>query len=188
MLVPEFTANPVRYANGEVRNVNECLWSQAYGQRWGHTCSFGSRLDANYEGPGGNRWFAKELPQLGKDASDNIAVMGIVNDALWFDKSGSNYVARYFIRETLVEDTTNKEFNFTDTQGNILTFYSFDTSIPTEQRGQFKRVTDPYGNVSSATYGTTPVYKKVPVEFRPIPPPVPPLICPLTTNARKQCF
>ena len=142
----------MRYANGEVFVMNETVATNGFGQPWGHTLSYSNRLDANYQGPNGDGWFIKEVPQLGKDASGNIAVIGIIQEPLWFDKSGSDYVARYFIKETLSEDTTNKEFTFTDTEGRLVKFFSFDASIPTAKQGQFKGFTDPSGNAANITY------------------------------------
>jgi RHS repeat-associated protein len=116
--------------------------------------TYSNRLNAEYPGPNGNRWFIKEVPQLGKDGSGNIAVIGIINDTLWFDKSGSNYVARFFIKETLVESTANKEFTFTDTQGRAFRFFNFDATIPVVQQGQFKYSIDPYQHLSSSSSAT----------------------------------
>jgi hypothetical protein len=106
----------------------------------------------------GNGWFIKEVPQLGKDASNNIAVMGVINDTLWFDyRAGTppTYTGRFFIMETLSENTTTKEFTFTDTRGQVTKFYSFDSSIPTALQGQLKSITDPYGSVYTPTYTTS---------------------------------
>ncbi len=127
---------------------------QGYGQRWGHTVSYGTRLNANYDGPNGHRWFIRELPQLGKDGSGNISVQGVINDAIWFNKSGVNYVARFFSRETLAEAGTgsSNEFTFTDTRGQILKFFGFDAAIPVAKQGQFKSLTDPYGHAWTPTY------------------------------------
>ncbi len=96
------------------------LSSRGYGLPWGHTLSYGSRVDgATTAGPNGFRWFIAQLPQLGKDSSGNIEVILVINDGVWFNKSGSNYVARFFTLDTLTEDTTNKEFVFTDSGGRV---------------------------------------------------------------------
>lgn len=151
---PAYSANPIRYSNGEIRQVGAGLRMQGYGQRWGHTVSYGTRLNANYDGPNGHRWFIRELPQLGKDGSGNISVQGVINDAIWFNKSGANYVARFFSRETLAEAGTgsSNEFTFTDTRGQVIKFFGFDGAIPAAKQGQFKSLTDPYGHAWTPTY------------------------------------
>lgn len=130
------------------------LSSKGYGLPWGHTLSYGSRVDgATTAGPNGFRWFIAQMPQLGKDGSGNIEVITIINDGIWFNKSGSNYVARFFTLDTLTEDTgANKEFVFTDSQGRIIKFFSFDGSIPAAKQGQFKSYTDQNGTTYTPTY------------------------------------
>lgn len=130
------------------------LSSRGYGLPWGHTLSYGSRVDgATTAGPNGFRWFIAQLPQLGKDGSGNIEVITIINDGIWFNKSGANYVARFFTLDTLTEDTgANKEFVFTDSQGRVIRFFSFDASIPAAKQGQFKSYTDPNGTTFTPTY------------------------------------
>ncbi len=129
---------------------------RGYGQDWGQTRSFSNRISSPTGGSNGNGWFVKEMPQLGQDPSGNIAVIGIINDALWFNSSSSNsYVSRFFTGDTLTENTTAKEFAFTDTRGQVTKFYSFDSTIAAPLRGQFKSLTDPYGNLASASYNSS---------------------------------
>src|SRR2546430_5023947 len=130
---PEFSSTGIRYATGEIRLTGPDLASSGFGTLWGHTRSYANKLSANYQGSNGDRWYVKELPQIAKDGSGNAAVIGIINDALWFDSSSSSspiYSARFFNRETLTEDTINKEFAFTDTTGRVTKFFNFDGSIP----------------------------------------------------------
>jgi len=135
--------------------VTPGLKSQGYGLGWGHTLSYSNQLLADSTpGVNGFRWFVKELPQLGKDASGNIAVIGIINDAIWFNKSGSVYVARFFSPETLSESGTgsSNEFTFTDAQGQVTKFFGFDAAIPAAKQGQLKSFTDAYGHTYTPTY------------------------------------
>src|SRR5206468_3864719 len=65
-----FSDTSVRYANGEVRMLTPELLATGFGgQQWGHTRSYSNRLDSNYQGANGDRWFVKEMPQLGQDPS-----------------------------------------------------------------------------------------------------------------------
>ena len=85
-----YSAHPIRYSSGEIRQVQTRLSSRGYGLPWGHTLSYGSRVDgATTAGPNGFRWFIAQLPQLGKDSSGNIEVILVINDGHWFNKSGS---------------------------------------------------------------------------------------------------
>lgn len=133
------------------------LAARAWGVDWGHTLSYGSRLDsgsnnATGDNPNGFRWFIAQTPELGKDASGNIQVIAIINDGVWFTKSGVNYVARYFTLDTLAEDTTAKEFTYTDGSGRAWKFYSFDGTIATALQGRFKAFIDAYGTTYTPSY------------------------------------
>src|SRR5439155_4395870 len=106
-----YSSHPIRYANGEVRLVSGDLSSRGYGQPWSHTRSYSNRLNGTLEikqNRNGAQWFLTDMPQLAQDGSGNIAVISVINDPLWFDNISGNYVARYFIKETLVADTSNQ--------------------------------------------------------------------------------
>jgi len=137
-----------------VRQVIPLLSARGYGVDWNHTLSYGTQITNPSKTPHGNNWFCQGIPQLGKDGSGNIAVIGIINDAIWFNKSGASYVARFFSLETLVEQGTGSgdEFVFTDTQGRITRFYGYDAAISAAKRGQFKSFTDAYGTTYTPTY------------------------------------
>jgi len=132
--------------------VSGDLSARGYGQPWSHTRSYSNRLNGTLDikqNRNGAQWFLTDMPQLAQDGSGNIAVISVINDPLWFDKVGSNYVARYFIQETLAADTGNQQFIFTDTQGRIFKFHDFTV---TGKEGQFKSFTDAFGHTNSATY------------------------------------
>src|SRR5207249_1087441 len=105
------------------------LRTNGFNQRWGHTRSYSNRLDTNYTGPNGDRWFIEHAPQLQQDPSGNVAVIGLIHEPLWFTKSGSPpnviiYIPRHFIKETLVRDSTvNHVFTLTDAIGRVFEFY-----------------------------------------------------------------
>src|SRR6266536_1458666 len=146
------SSHPIRYANGEVRMVSGDLSARGYGQPWSHTRSYSNRLNGTLDikqNRNGAQWFLTDMPQLAQDGGGNLAVISVINDPVWFDKVGSNYVARYFIQETLAADTGNQQFIFTDTQGRIFKFHDFTV---TGKEGQFKSFTDAFGHTNSATY------------------------------------
>lgn len=154
-LGPGFSSRPVRYHNGEIRIVTSDLVSNAFGADWGHTRSYSNLLRADYDGPNGMNWFIKEAPILLND-NGTIVIVGIVNNPLFFNKVGSNYVSRFFIKDTLVHDTAGMKFIHTDIRGKRTEFYDF--TVIEELRGRFIRSIDSHGgtaHVKEAQYDTT---------------------------------
>jgi RHS repeat-associated protein len=148
---PNYSSNPIRYADGEVKLISEDLMARPYGWIWGHTRSFGTQISAVSTGAyNGNSWFVQELPNVVNAGSNNFSVVGVVNEPLWFTKSGSNYIAKFFIVETLVEDTVNKFFTLTDRFGRVFTFFNFDPA--NTNAGRLKSITDANGTVTSVSY------------------------------------
>ena len=135
----------------------DLLAMRAWGVNWGHKLSYGSQLDSGANNPDANnpngfRWFVEQMPELGRAASGDVQVIRIVNDGVWFTKSGSAYLARYFSLDTLTEDTGTKEFTYNDGSGRSWIFHSFDASVAAALRGKFKRFTDAHSITYSATY------------------------------------
>src|SRR5947208_7148506 len=96
-----YSSHPIRYANGEVRMVSGDLSARGYGQPWSHTRSYSNRLNGTLDikqNRNGAQWFLTDMPQLAQDGSGNIALISVINEPLWCDKVGCNYVARYFIQ------------------------------------------------------------------------------------------
>ncbi len=144
---PDFSSQPIRYHNGEVRIVVTDLSSKAFGSDWGYTRSWSNLLQADYGGPYGVNWFVKELPLLVKDG-DDLALIGVVQETLWFDWTGSAYEPRFFVKDTLIHDSVNMKLVHTDTRGKRTEFYDF--TVPDELRGRFIRSTDPHGGAGTA--------------------------------------
>src|SRR5207253_2726079 len=61
------------------------------------------------------------------------------------------YTARYFLQETLSDNTTTGEFSVTDTAGDVVKLYDFGSVPPAARKGLFKSLTDPDGNTTSVT-------------------------------------
>ena len=122
---------------------------------WGHTRSYSNRLSSQTGGLNGNGWLVKQWPYVVVTGTTVCVINDTIYNAVWFDLVGGAYVARFFVQSTLVEDTANKQFIYTDTQGIITKFYSYDGSIPAAKQGQFKSVTDLGGNETVATYNST---------------------------------
>jgi len=150
-----FSSHPVRYANGEVRITSEDFLNDGFGLSWGHTRSYSNQLTNQRGGLNGNGWSVKEWPRIVSVGSSLCVINGTIYDAVWFELSGTVYVPKFYVQATLVNDTVNHQFIFTDTQGFITRFFSFSDSIPEAKKGQFKNVTDLAGNLISPTYDPT---------------------------------
>lgn len=125
------SARPIRYANGEIRLIVQDLLSFGYGHEWGHTRSYSNQLNANSQGPNGDRWFVKQMPHIEENGSGNVAVIGVINDTVWFDEIFGNYVAEFFVQDTLEHDGTNNQFIYRNLRGEVFKFFDFSTNHPT---------------------------------------------------------
>jgi RHS repeat-associated protein len=141
------SANPIRYANGEIRLQDQDLGVSAYGWGMGHTRSFSNRLASNTGGSFGNSWFVKELPQVTGDGSGNISVAGGVQDTVWFTPSGGSYVPMFPTTMETLAVNGSSQFVFTDTSGRVFTFNSLTGGAP----GQLASVQDPYAHTPYTT-------------------------------------
>src|SRR5207245_10278181 len=76
-------------------------------------------------------------------------------NARQFALNGSNWVEHFYLQETLTYNSGAHEYSLVDTTGNTIKFSDFSTTLPMNQRGQFKSLTDPQGNVTSVTSRTS---------------------------------
>jgi YD repeat-containing protein len=137
-----------------VRFITTDLTSEGFGVPWGHTRSYSNKLTAQDAGVNGNSWFVAQLPQLAQPDSSTICLIGIIQEALWFDLVSSSWMARYFVKDTLVHDSTHHQFIYTDVgTGRVIKFFDFTNNHAVIKRGEFKSFTDPFGNETVATYG-----------------------------------
>ena len=151
-----FSSNPVRYANGEVKIVVSDLSSTGFGMPWGHTRSYSNQLTSQMSGHNGNSWFVGEWPYLVQSGTSTVCVViGTFYDAVWFDLVSGNYVPRFYMQIGLTHDTINQQFVYTDARGYIIKFYDFSAGIPAVKKGQFKSVTDLFGNETLASYNSS---------------------------------
>jgi hypothetical protein len=143
-----YSAFPVRYATGEVRLVVKDLSADNFGIAWGHTRSYSNRVTVPSEGVNGSSWFVQEMPYLvntapsgGNPNQGKICVVGIINDALWYESSGSNYVPKFFTETKLTHNAAAKEFWMIDPGGSVTKFFNFDASILRPRCGDSLRAT-----------------------------------------------
>src|SRR5262249_1716689 len=108
-------------------------------------------------GLNGNGMMSSQLPYMTRAIAGDNLVYDVITSGVnvrVFDDFGT-LVERNFLLDTLVYDSTNHLYVFTDTAGDCLRFYDFTTTWPGNQRGQFKSDTDPYGNATTVTAHTS---------------------------------
>ena len=82
-------------------------------------------------------------------------VAGTIYDAVWFDLVSGQYVPRFFVQATLVHDSANQQFIYTDPKGYVTKFFDNSAGVPSVKQGQFKSFTDRAGNETAASYDPT---------------------------------
>jgi len=128
--------------------------------RWNHVRQFNNRLSAQDQGDNGNSWTTTDQPYITHDglgSDPNLTTQILMMDgynALWFDYSGGNYAARFFVEHTLTRDTTNKYFKVTTPAGEVFQFYDHSTSWAESLRGKLYYYSDPNGTLTYATYSS----------------------------------
>lgn len=134
---------PIRYATGEILIVVSDLASNAFGEPWGHTRSWSNRLGADYYGPYGVNWFLKQAPLLVQNGPNTLALIGVVQNTLWFDLTGGAWKPRFQGKDTLVADNTAHQFIHTNIRGKQTVFHDF--TVTAGLQGKFLRSIDPHG-------------------------------------------
>ena len=149
-----FSSNPVRYFDGVVELSWTDLSSGGGGTPWGFTRSWtnGTNYANGYNGTG---MVVTQLPHLIQDGASTIDVVSNGYTIRYFDLSGSTYTERYFGMDTLVHNTSSHQFTLTDTQGDVITFNDFSSTLPTNQQGTFAGYNDPGGNTIGVYSYTT---------------------------------
>ena len=152
----------VRYSDGVVRLDTTDLQSFGFGTPWGQSRSWTNGPGYASRTNNGDGMVDLNLPYL-IQVFDNytIAVVMSGTNARYFDGLGNpsgndlNYTERFDGKETLVQDPSTGDFLLTDTAGDILDFYAFDSSLPGPEQGQLKTFTDAAGNVTDLSDRTS---------------------------------
>ena len=132
------------------------LASNGFGVPWGHTRSYSNQLTNQVGGANGNSWHVSEWPYL-VEATPTVVcvVVGTIYDAVWFDLVSGQYVPRFFVQATLVHDSANQQFIYTDPNGYAIKFFDNSAGVPSVNQGQFKSYTGLGGNETVASYDAT---------------------------------
>jgi RHS repeat-associated protein len=146
----EYSGDPVRFADGTLKLTTTDVESTGFGIHWGQSRSWTNMPGYWASGSNGSGNVDLQLPYLRQNAAGNeIIVITNGTDARYFDQNGSTYTPRMYLQETLTHDTANQQFVLTDTQGDVIRFWDFTSTLPASQQGQFQSFTDPAGNVTA---------------------------------------
>ena len=126
------------------------LSSSGFGIPWGHTRVYGNTLSQSTGGISGNSWLVPDWQYLVRIGTGRIGVVRGVNNTMWFDKVGSDWVGEFAIHATLEEDTTNQVFTLSEPNGTVYVYHSFQAAA--NLRGHLKEVTSAGGATADLTY------------------------------------
>ncbi|MDB5324603.1 MAG: repeat-associated core domain protein [Phycisphaerales bacterium] len=102
----------------------------------------------------GSGWMMSQVPTILRPDSDTIAVVQGGQAVQWFDKSGGAWIARYFGKDSLTEQSGGA-LTLNDTLGNSTLFNS---------AGRVDKWTDAGGNETSYSYADSVTYKPSQIE------------------------
>ena len=139
---------PVRYATGEIVLQATDIRANGYGQPWGHSRSFASRQSSSETLGHGFNWKVREwsyaiirksnsLPTIG--VITTVIIQGKAQETLWFDTSGSGFIARFGLKHSLVHDSAAEVYRLTYPDGTVVEF--------DDGNGAFQTQIDPGGAV-----------------------------------------
>lgn len=141
------SANPIRYATGEVLFRQTDITSSGFGTSWGHTRSFASRLSENVSLGNGYNWQVREWMYLSflrtNGVITTVVVQSVAGSAIWFDKVGSSFQARFGVKNLLSFDSINDRYLMENPDGTVVEFKA--------DNGAFLKRTDAGGAVIEVT-------------------------------------
>ncbi len=117
-----------------------------------------TNMPALATGNTGSGMAGAEMPQL-LDIDANTVVLTDASVTRWFDLSGGSYSERFGNQDRLTHNTTTHTFTLSDSSGQTLVFYDFDSSNDAPKQGQLVSVQASGGSSSALTttlqYATT---------------------------------
>ncbi|MCC7408891.1 MAG: RHS repeat-associated core domain-containing protein [Phycisphaeraceae bacterium] len=168
-LIDEQAAYPIVYYTGNVyETLTDASISTGANLSWAHTRTYNSLLTSaaggNPFGFNGIRWEAGMLREFIQKDGDNLVLITGAASSIRFNWNAatSTYNSPPGSFYTAVENTTDKQYEVTDTSSGVIsTYHSHDASIPSGKRGLLKAMYDTSGTPSSltTTYTTSETYR-----------------------------
>ncbi|MBN8625472.1 MAG: RHS repeat-associated core domain-containing protein [Planctomycetes bacterium] len=125
------SSGPIKYANGEIDLSVTELSSRGFGSFWGHTRTYSNRLSASFDFGNGFNWIVKQWAYLTEGDGGAFVFVRSPSDAVWFDPSGSDFIARYGALQTLTHDPLAGTFTVSTPDGDRWQFHDFSqTTFP----------------------------------------------------------
>jgi YD repeat-containing protein len=129
--------------------------SAGFGMNWGEDIGWTNVPIYSSGGTNGSGFVNADQPFI-QTTSTGYRVVTTATNILWFDSNGSGgYTPKFYSQDVFAADGSAGDFKLTDTLGDVIRFYGFESSVPVAQRGKFKSYTDPNGNVTSTTYNSS---------------------------------
>lgn len=150
----QYSRAPIRYADGVIKLSSTDLQSNGFGQVWGQTRSWTNAPGFSPPNLNGTGWVVSQLPYLISTTNQvtHVTTISVITNGVNtrnFDQNGSTYTEHFFLQDMLTYSSTSHEYTFTDTTSDVIKFSDWSTSVPANQRGQFKSYADTDGNVTS---------------------------------------
>jgi hypothetical protein len=153
-----YSAASVRYFDGVVRLDTTDLQSFGFGTPWGQSLSWTNGPGYAALSSSGNGTVAEYEPYLLQvNGLNTVAVILSGTNALYYDYSSGqgSYFERFGGKESFTQDPSSGDFLLSDTAGDVLDFYGFDSTVPGAEQGQLKTFTDAAGNVTDLSSRTS---------------------------------
>ncbi|WP_202617510.1 DUF6531 domain-containing protein, partial [Roseimaritima sediminicola] len=123
--IDPYSFYPVRYATGELQLFETDLQVPGAGGPWVQRRQYSNQLRGpNNVGLGCN-WLVEAWPYLTKDADGAVCFVRSSRNALWFDESAGNYIARFGAKSTLTLDSANDRLVLSQPTGEVWYFRAF---------------------------------------------------------------
>ena len=147
------------FGTGQVSNARDGLVSLGFGNLYGQTLEWSNVAHWCSYSIFGKGWVDSALPSLQQTTNGGLMYTNSGSGALWFDFNSltGTYSAEFYesTEYTLKPDGSGGDFVLTDSYGDQLRLYGFESGLPTAEQGQFKSFTDSFGNVISVTSHTS---------------------------------
>src|SRR5262249_46745984 len=131
-------------------SANDLSSSGLAGNPWGQSRTWINGPNFASVTAEGMGWVDTQLPWIQQANSGNTLVMvSSGSNSLFWDLVGSTWSPRYFLQDTLVDNSSTHQYVVTDDTGKVLIFQDFSTGVPSAQRGEFQSETDQFGNTTS---------------------------------------
>ena len=151
----DFSDKPVRYSNGEVWLRVTDLWSDGYGEGWGHIRLYSNSMEDNFDRGQGWNWNPEDWPFLQNTTSvgADIVMLGNIYKPEFFQTGQSNDFVSMFGNQNVLTKGTDV-YNLLKTDGTLIVFNDENHAT---RPGLFRKRVLPGGETLEVTNETAPL-------------------------------